>query len=132
MTPDLRARLHDIRAGLPGQLRRERLETAALLYGPLASLEDLRLRIARTLPRRFGSVRWVKIVPITQCEAAIPEEVLLEYDDARQLGVFSRFLVATPAYYCRPQAPPWLVAEIEGTERWAVIARWPDEARRAA
>jgi hypothetical protein len=130
---DVRERVRDIRAGLPGQLRQRRLATASLLYGPLCSLDELHSRIARTLPFRFGIVRRVSVVNIERSETVLPDDVLLKYDDAVQAGVFSRFLVATPAYYWWPQGDPWLVAEVEGTERWAVIVRcWGGERRPAA
>jgi hypothetical protein len=58
--------------------------------------------------------------------------VLLKYDDAAQLGVFSRFLIATPAYWLGAEGDPWLVANVAGTDRWAVIARWGDDAQQAA
>jgi hypothetical protein len=128
---DVRARIHDIRAGLPGQLRQERLATASLLYGPLCSLDELHRRIARTLPWLLGSVRRVTVVPVEQSDSVLPDEVLLKYDDAMQLGVFSRFLVATPAYYWSPRGDPWLVAKVDGTDRWAFIAGWRRESSSA-
>ena len=119
-------RVRSIRSGLPGQLRRERLTTAALLYGPLGSLDDLRARVGRALPWRLGSARTARLVAIERSEVQIPDDILLQYDDARQLGVFSRFMIATPAYYFGAAGEPWLVAEVGGTERWAVIACWRD------
>lgn len=117
--------MRDIRATLPGQLRRARLATAALMYGPLYSLDDLHRRIARTLPWRPGSVRRVKVDPIERADTLIPDDVLLKYDDALQLGVFARFLIARPAYWWRPRGDPWLVAGVAETEQWAIIASWP-------
>jgi hypothetical protein len=127
MTPDVLARVRHIRAGLPGQLRRHRLRTASLLYGPLYTVDEAHRRIAGTLPFRFGWVRRVRVVPIERSETLLPDDVLLRYDDAAQAGVFSRFLVATPAYYWWPQPEAWLLAEVDGTARWAVLARWRDE-----
>ena len=124
---DLRARARDIRAGLPGQLRQQRLTTASLLYGTLYSLDELHHRIGRTLPWCFGAVRRAKVVSIEQAEVTLSDELLLKYDDATRLGVFSRFLIATPAYYWCARGQPWLLAEVQGTERWAVIARAQDE-----
>jgi hypothetical protein len=124
MKQHLEARLRDIRAGLPGQLRRQRLRTASLLFGPLYSLDEIHRRIARTLPFRFGSVRRLRVTPIEQADIVIREDVLLRYDEALQAGVFARFLVGTPAYYWRPAGDAWLVAEVAGTERWAVLAHW--------
>ena len=125
---DLRMRAREVRAGLPGQLRRERLTTAALLYGPLASLDEVHVRLARTLPWRPGYVRRLLVEPIERSEAPLPDDVLVKCDDAVQLGIFSRFLVATPAYYWRACGSPWLIAEVHETERWAVIVGWDAEA----
>ena len=124
---DVRARARDIRATLPGQLRHERLATAALLYGPLRSLDDVHRRLARTLPWRPGLVRRVSVIAIEGTEVPLPDEVLVAYDDALQLGIFARFLVATPAYYWRPRGDPSLIAEVDGTERWAILASWSSE-----
>src|SRR5205807_2641746 len=49
---------------------------------------------------------------------------LLKYDDAVQSGLFDKFWVATPTYYQERQVDPWIVAEVGGADRWAVIARW--------
>jgi hypothetical protein len=124
MNQHLEARIRDIRAGLPGQLRQQRLRTASLIFGPLYSLDQIHRRIARTLPFRLGSVRRLRVTPIEQAETVIPEDVLLRYDEAVQAGVFARFLVGTPAYFWRPAGDAWLVAEVAGTERWAVLAHW--------
>jgi hypothetical protein len=129
---DRRERVRDIRSGLPGQVRQARLVTASMLYGPLCSLDELHGRIARTLPARFGSVRRARVVPIEQSETLIPDDTLLKYDDAVQLELFSRFVIATPAYWFGEEGDPWLIGNVAGTERWAVIARWGDENRRAA
>ena len=123
----LRERAREIRANLPGQLRRERLATAGLLYGPLRSLDELHHLLARTLPWRPGYLRRLSVVPIERADTLLPDEVLVTYDDAAQLGIFSRFLVAIPAYYWWPCGDPWLIAEVDGTERWAVLARWNSE-----
>ena len=129
---DQHERVHDIRAGLPGQARQARVMTASMLYGPLGSLDELHRRIARTLPPRFGSVRHASVSPIEQSEAVIPDDVLLKYDDAKQIGLFLRFLVATPMYWFGVGGDPWLVANVAGTDRWAVIARWSDQRQQAA
>ena len=121
---EVRARAQEIRASLPGQLRHERLSTAALLYGRLSSLDELHARIARSLPWKLGAIRRTRVEPIEQAEIPIPDEVLVTYADTLQLGLFSRFLIARPAYYFTPQTGVWLVAEVADTERWAVIARW--------
>jgi hypothetical protein len=122
MTPDVHARVRDIRAGLPGQLRQQRLQAASLLYGPLYSLDEVHRRIALSLPFRFGALRRVRVVPIERADILLPDDMLLAYDDAFRSGVFSRFLVATPAYYWRAQPGAWLVAQVDGTTRWAILA----------
>jgi len=124
---ELRSRARSVRAGLPGQLRRQRLTTASLLYGPLCSLDEIHARVARTVPWRFGWVRRAKVASIEQSDLLLSDALLLKYDDAAGLSLFSRFLIVTPAYYWMAQGEPWLVAEVDGTERWAVIARAADE-----
>jgi hypothetical protein len=121
---DSTVRARAIRARLPGQMARHRQEMADLYYGPLYSLPEIRQRVGEVLPRRFGYVRSATLEPIEQYREAIPDEALLKYDDAVQRGLFSKFWVATPTYYQERQIDPWIVAEVEGTERWAVIARW--------
>ena len=121
---DVAARIRAIRARLPGQLLRERLEMALLDYGPLYSLAEIRQRVGEVLPRRLGYVRGASLEPIEQYREPIPDEALLKFDDAVQRGIFSKFWVATPTYYQERQVDPWIVAEVEGTDRWAVIARW--------
>jgi hypothetical protein len=119
-------RLRAIRGRLPGQMLKERLENAALHYGPLYSMAEVRTRIGETLPRRLGYVRSAAVELIETYSRRIPDEALLRYDDAVQSGLFSRFLVATPTYYQERQLDPWIVAEVAGTERWVVIAQWPE------
>jgi hypothetical protein len=121
---DAAARIRAIRARLPGQLLRERLEMAVLCHGPLYSLAEIRQRVGEVLPRRLGYVRGAALEPIEQYREPIPDEALLKYDDAVRSGLFSKFWVATPTYYQERQVDPWIVAEVEGTDRWAVIARW--------
>lgn len=124
-TADRAARLRAIRTTLPGQMLCERLETAALLFGPLYSLAEVRQRVGETLPRRVGFVRGAALVPIETYQDPIPDDALLKYDDAQRSGVFGKFLVATPTYYREHQVDPWIVAEVAGaTDRWAVIVRW--------
>lgn len=57
-------RARSIRTRLPGQMARERLETAALLYGPLYGIAEIRQRVAATLLRRVGFVRGTLREPI--------------------------------------------------------------------
>jgi hypothetical protein len=121
---DVVARARAIRARLPGQMLRQRQETAELCYGPLYSLAEVRQRVGEVLPRRFGYVRGAALEPIEQYREPIPDEVLVKYDEAQQSGCFSKFWVATPTYYQERQVDPWIVAEVDGTDRWAVIARW--------
>jgi hypothetical protein len=119
------ARARAIRSRLPGQMLRERLEMAALLYGPLYTLTEIRQRIAETLTRRAGFVRGAAIEPIESYREPIPEAALFKYDDAVQSGLFSRFAVGTPMYYRQHQTDPWIIGEVTGeTDRWAVIAQW--------
>lgn len=125
VTPDVDTRVRAIRNRLPGQMLRERLDTAALLYGPLYSLGEIRQRVADSLQRRVGFVRGAAFEPIESYQPPIPETALLKYDDAVRSGLFARFLVATPTYYREHQVDPWIVAEVAGsTDRWAVIAQW--------
>jgi hypothetical protein len=123
-TIDPEARVRAIRARLPGQMLRERLEMAQVCYGPLYSLADVRLRVAHTLPRRPGFVRSAVLEPIEDYRQHIPDEALLKYDDAVQSRLFGKFWVATPAYYQERQIDPWIIGEVTGTDRYAVIAQW--------
>jgi hypothetical protein len=121
---DLEARIHAIRNRLPGQMLGQRLEMAALCYGPLYSLAEIRQNVGAVLPRRIGYVRGAALETIETYAAPIPDEALVKYDDAARTGLFSKFWVATPTYYQERQVDPWLVAEVDGADRWAVIARW--------
>jgi hypothetical protein len=121
---DTAARLRAIRRRLPGQVVGERLETAQLLYGPLYSLAEVRMRVADVLPRRVGFVRGAALEPIESYSLPIPDEALLKWDDAVQSGLFARFMVATPTYYSERQVDPWIIGEVDGTDQWAVIAQW--------
>ena len=118
------ARVRGIRDRLPGQLLRERLEMAQLYYGPLYSLGEIRQKIGEVLPRRVGFIRGAALEPIQTYREAIPDEALLKYDDAARSGLFSKFWVATPTYYQERQMDPWIIGEITGSDRWAVIAQW--------
>jgi hypothetical protein len=123
-TPEISERVRQIRGRLPGQMRGERMEEARLRYGTLYTLAEIRRKVADTLPWRPGYLRSATLVPIEEYASAIPAEALLKYDDAVSTGLFSRFLVATPRYYETPQTDPWIVAEVIGTDRLAVIAYW--------
>lgn len=120
--PTTRAR--EIRSRLPGQMLSHRLEMAALYYGPLYSLAEIRQNVGSVLPRRLGYVRGASLEPIETYASAIPDEALLKYDDAARSGLFSKFWVATPTYYQERQVDPWIVAEVDGSDRWVVVARW--------
>jgi hypothetical protein len=122
--PDVAARLQAIRSRLPGQMRAERVKEAELRYGSLYTLADIRRRVAETLALRVGYVRSAVFEPVEAYAEPIPAEALLKYDDAVQSGLFSKFLVATPRYYESRQTDPWLVGEVAGTDRYAVIAYW--------
>src|SRR5260370_1172496 len=78
----------------------------------------------QVLPRRLGYVRSGLLEPIESYRERIPDHALLKYDDAVQSGLFDKFWVATPTYYQERQVDPWIVAEVGGADRWAVIARW--------
>ena len=121
---DPSARARAIRARLPGQMLSHRLEMAALCYGPLYSLAEVRHNVGAVLPRRIGYVRGATLEPIESYASPIPDEALLKFDDAARTGLFSKFWVATPTYYQERQVDPWIVAEVDGSDRWAVIARW--------
>lgn len=124
MSPETASRLREIRSRLPGQMLHERLENAQLTYGPLYTLAEVRQRVGEVLPRRLGYVRSAVLEPIENYRERVPDESLLKYDDAVRSGLFSKFWVATPTYYQERQVDPWIVAEVTGTDRWAVIARW--------
>ena len=123
-TVDFATRVLAIRRSLPGQMLGQRLEMAALCYGPLYSLAEIRQNVGAVLPRRLGYVRGATLEPIETYASPIPDEALLKYDDAARTGLFSKFWVATPTYYQERQVDPWIVAEVDGAARWAVIARW--------
>ena len=121
---DTAARLRSIRATLPGQMLRERIELANLNYGPLYTKADVRRRVGETLPRRVGFVRGATLELIETYREPIPDDALLKYDDAVRSGLFARFWVATPTYYEQRQVDPWILGEVLGTELCAVIAQW--------
>ena len=122
ISPETRVRA--VRARLPGQMLRERVENAQLTHGPLYTLAEIRQRVGEALPRRFGYVRSAVLEPIESYREHIPDHALLKYDDAVQSGLFDKFWVATPTYYQERQVDPWIVGEIGGgADRWAVIAR---------
>jgi len=124
LSPEVLARVRTIRARLPGQMLHERLQTAQLTYGPLYTLAEIRQRVGEVLPRRLGYVRSAVLERIESYREAIPAHALVKYDDAVQSGLFEKFWVATPTYYQERQVDPWIVAEVGGADRWAVIARW--------
>jgi hypothetical protein len=124
MSHETVTRVREIRSRLPGQMLQERLENAQLTYGPLYTLAEIRQRVGEVLPRRLGYVRSAVLEPVENYRERIPDESLLKYDDAVRSGLFSKFWVATPTYYQERQVDPWIVAEVSGTDRWAVIARW--------
>jgi hypothetical protein len=122
--PGMTKRLRAIRAGLPGQMVRERQQTARVCYGMLYTEAEIRKKVADTLLPRVGFLRGAVLEPIENYSRPIPDDALLKYDDAVQTGVFSRFLVATPRYYGQRQVDPWIVGQVVGSELWAVIAQW--------
>ena len=123
---DTAARAQEIRHRLSGQARRHRLDTARLEYGPLYTLAEIRQRVARTLPQKFGLIRGTDLETIDSYQGLIPDEALLKYDAALQSGLFSTFTVVTPTYFSQQQVDPWIVAHVDGAELYAVIAQWND------
>lgn len=121
---DTAARVQEIRRRLPGQMLEERIETARLYYGPLHTMDEIRTRVARTLPHRIGFVRGATLEPIETYLAQIPDEALLKWDEATSKHVFSRYWVATPTYLGRHQTDPWIIGQVTGSELCAVIAQW--------
>src|SRR3954463_226077 len=114
---DLEARIRTIRDRLPGQMLGQRLQMAALCYGPLYSLAEIRQNVGAVLPRRIGYVRGATLEPIETYAAPIPDEALVKYDDAARTGLFSKFWVATPTYYQERQVGPRLGAGGGGGRR---------------
>jgi len=121
---DVAVRVRDIRRRLPGQMLEERLETARLYYGPLHTLDEIRTRVARTLPHRIGFIRGAALEPIEGYREAIPDEALLKWDEAVNRGIFSQFWVATPTYLGRNQTDPWIIGQVIGSDLCAVVAQW--------
>ena len=121
---DIDARIRAIRARLPGQVLRERIDMARVCYGPLYTLAEVRQKVGQSLPRRTGFVRGAALEAIEDYRAAIPDEALLKYDDAVKSALFARFWVATPTYYQERQVDPWILGEVAGTDLYAVIAQW--------
>ena len=122
-SPDV-ARLQGIRSRLPGQMRAERMKEAELRYGRLYTLAESRRKVSETLALRAGFIRSAVLDPIEAYAETIPDDALLKYDDAVRSGLFDKFLVATPRYYESRQTDPWIVGQVTGTERYAVIAYW--------
>ena len=81
----------------------------------------------------YDFIRRAVFEPIDSYQGPIPDEALLKYDAAVQSGLFSAFSVVTPAYFSQKQVDPWIVAQVDGAELYAVIAQWDDagELRRA-
>jgi hypothetical protein len=121
---DTAARAREIRHRLPGQARRQRLDTARLEYGPLYTLAEIQRQVARALPQKFGFIRGAVLEAIESYQGLIPDEALLKYDAALRSGLFSAFTVATPTYFSQQQIDPWIVAQVDGAELYAVIAQW--------
>ena len=117
--------LHVQRLGARGlDVLLDLLERLQRVVGRVLVQSEVRQRVGDTLPRRLGYVRGASLEPIETYASPIPDEALLKYDDAARTGLFSKFWVATPTYYQERQVDPWIVAEVDGSDRWAVIARW--------
>jgi hypothetical protein len=82
--------------------------------------------VAQALPQKFGFIRGAVIEAIESYQGLIPDEALLKYDAAHQSGLFSAFTVVTPTYFTQRQVDPWIVAQVDGAELYAVIAKWND------
>src|SRR6266478_3534229 len=113
---DIATRARDIARRLPGQARRQRLDTARLEYGPLYTLAEIHQRVAQTLPQKIGFIRRAVFQPIESYQGLIPDEALIKYDDAARSGLFSAFTVVTPTYFSKKQVDPWIVAQVDGAE----------------
>ena len=85
-------------------------------------LQAIRSRLPGQM--RAGFIRSAVFDPIEAYAEAIPADALLKYDDAVRTGLFEKFLVATPRYYESRQTDPWIVGQVTGTDRYAVIAYW--------
>ncbi len=120
------AHAQEIRRRLPGQARRQRLDTARLEYGPLYTLAEIHQRVAQTLPQKVGFIRRAVFQPIESYQGLIPDEPLLKYDAALGSGLFAAFTVVTPAYFSQKQVDPWIVGQVDGADLYAVIAQWDD------
>src|SRR2546425_80708 len=123
---DTAARAQEIRQRLPGQARRQRLDTARLEYGPLYTLAEIHQRVAQTLPQKVGFIRSAVFQPIETYQGLIPDEPLLKYDTAVNSGLFAAFTVVTPTYFSQKQVDPWIVGQVDGADLYAVIAQWDD------
>ena len=77
-----------------------------------------------SLPPRLGFVRRAVLEPIETYVRTIPDSALLKYDEAEASRLFSKFWVATPAYFREQPLDPWIIGEIEGRDLYAVIAQW--------
>jgi len=113
-----------VRATLPGQVFRERVEIARATYGPLYTMGQVRQLVADSLPARVGYWRVTVSEAIDSYREYIPDEALLKYDDARRSGLFSKFWVMSPRYVQQRQVDPWIIAEVRDSEHCVVIARW--------
>lgn len=82
--------------------------------------------MAQALPPKFGFIRRAVLEVIESYQGLIPDEALLKYDAALQGGLFSVFTVVTPTYFSQKQVDPWIVAQVDGAELYAVIAQWSD------
>src|SRR5437660_11454895 len=84
---DTAARAQEIRRRLPGQARRQRLDTARLEYGPLYSLADIQQPVAQTLHQKVGFIRRAGFAPIESYQGPLTDEALLTSAAAVQRGL---------------------------------------------
>src|SRR5438093_13349228 len=104
---DMAARAREIARRLPGQARRQRLDTARLEYGPLYTLAEIHQRVAQTLPQKIGFIRRAMFQPIESYQGLIPDEALVKYDDAALSGLFAAYPVVTPTDLSPQKVAPW-------------------------
>lgn len=100
-----------------------RLQEAALRWGPLYEKAEVDRRVARSIPPmpfREREARWEWAI---RYQGVIPVEALQKYREAKDAKVFDEFHVVEAKYAERPQSvDPWLIGRV--SDRYAVIARW--------
>src|SRR5437773_9607036 len=95
---DTAARAQEIRRRLPGQARRQRLDTARLEYGPLYTLAEIHQRVAQTLPQKIGFIRRAMFQPTEANQGLSPAEPLAKKNDGPRTALFPAFTVLRPTH----------------------------------